>query len=114
LKASDSGRAIFVSSAAAQYCKPFWGAYSISKAALDALVKTYAAECENSSVRVNAINPGPLRTAMRAQAMPGEEASTLAHPSEISDTLVMMGSIACDRNGEMYDFPSRTWAGKAV
>ena len=61
LQKSDAGRALFVSSAAAYYHSAYWGAYSVSKAALEALVRTYASECDSSSIRVNLLNPGPIR-----------------------------------------------------
>ncbi len=73
LRASDAGRAIFVSSGAAHKCTAYWGPYSVSKAALEALVRTYAAETATTPVRVMLVNPGPLRTAMRRAAMPGED-----------------------------------------
>ena len=71
LRASDAGRAIFVTSGAARKCKAYWGAYSVSKAALEALVRTYAAETATTPVRVMLLNPGPLRTAMRKTAHAG-------------------------------------------
>ena len=91
LRQSASGRALFMSSGAAQTCRPFWGAYSVSKAALDAMVQTYAKEVQKTAVRVVAINPGRTRTAMRAQAMPGEDPLTLPHPSEIVPHLTEAG-----------------------
>lgn len=109
LKASKAGRVIFVSSGAAQKCKAYWGAYSVSKAALEALAKTYANECENTNIRVNLLNPGGTRTAMRAQAMPGEDPDILPHPSELGECIVMMASHECAKNGALYDFPTSTW-----
>src|SRR5208283_2348475 len=79
LRASDAGRAAFISSGAAQKqdFAAFWGPYAASKAALDAIVRTYAAETLRvSNVRVMSVNPGPLRTKMRAAAMPGEDPAT--------------------------------------
>ncbi|MGH6800203.1 MAG: SDR family NAD(P)-dependent oxidoreductase, partial [Methylocella sp.] len=76
LRTAEAGRVIFVTSGAghAAQLKPYWGPYSVTKAALDALARTYAAETMNiSRVRVMAVNPGPLRTKMRAAAMPGED-----------------------------------------
>ena len=73
LRKSDAGRALFVSSGVARNFRPYWGAYAVSKAALEALALTYAAECENTKVKVNLLNPGPMRTGMRAKAMPGED-----------------------------------------
>ncbi len=90
LRQSDAGRAVFVSSSSAKSAKAFWGAYAASKAALEALVKSYAAEVVNTSLRVNVFYPGAVRTAMRAKAMPGEDPETLPHPSEISGALIDM------------------------
>ncbi len=78
LKRSDAGRAVFVTSGAATGKYAYWGPYAVSKAGLEALVKTYAHELEDTSVRVNLVNPGPVRTAMRAKAFPGEDPNTLA------------------------------------
>ena len=68
---------MFVTSGAARKHTPFWGGYAMSKAALESLALTYAAECEGTYIKVNLLNPGPVRTAMRAKAMPGEDPDTL-------------------------------------
>ena len=88
LKQSDAGRAVFVTSGAAHKNRPYWGGYAVTKAALETLVLTYAAECAQTEIKVNLINPGPVRTRMRAQAMPGEDPETLPHPSEIVPLIV--------------------------
>ena len=75
---ADAGRAVFVTSGAAQRCSAYWGPYSTSKAALDALVRTYAAEIATTAVRANLFSPGPTRTRMRALAMPGEDPDYVA------------------------------------
>ena len=83
LRASDAGRAVFVTSGAGSKAEmtPYMGPYATSKAALDALARTYAAETANTSrVRVMVANPGPLRTRMRATLMPGEDPATLQTP----------------------------------
>ena len=59
---------------------PYWGAYATSKAALDMLVGTYAAECAHTNVRVNLFNPGPMRTGMRTEAFPGEDPRSCRRP----------------------------------
>jgi len=104
LKRSDAGRAIFVTSGAAHKSKPYWGGYATSKAALDTLVKTWAAECQQSSVRVNLINPGPTRTSMRKQAMPGEDPSMLTKPSDLAPLFIELALPSCTRNGEIVEF----------
>ena len=70
LRASDAGRAIFVTSGVARRVVPYWGAYAASKAALDMLVGVYAAEVAHTQVRVNLYNPGPMPTGMRARGLP--------------------------------------------
>lgn len=104
LKRSDAGRAIFVTSGAAHKNKPYWGGYAMSKAALEAIVKTWAAECANTNVRANLISPGPTRTAMRKQAMPGEDPTTLTKPAELVPLFIEMAMASCTRNGEVVEF----------
>lgn len=103
LRASDAGRAIFMSSGAAHKCKAYWGAYSISKAALEALARTYAAELAKTQVRVSLVNPGATRTAMRAKAMPGEDPQTLPAPADIAECLLPLAEPADQENGALYD-----------
>ena len=104
LRLSEAGRAIFLTSGAAQNCRAYWGPYSVSKAALEALVKTYAAEVNDSSVRVNLINPGPVATAMRAKAMPGEDPATLPKPEDLAETFVQLALPECAKNGEIIQY----------
>lgn len=88
LRASDAGRAIFLSSGVAQKPRAFWGAYAASKAGLEALVAVYADEMETTSVRALCVNPGAMRTKMRAGAYPGEDPLTLPEPAEIAPLIV--------------------------
>jgi NAD(P)-dependent dehydrogenase (short-subunit alcohol dehydrogenase family) len=104
LKAGDAGRAVFVTSGAVQRTRAYWGAYSASKAALDALVKTYAAECATMKLRVNLFNPGPTRTVMRAKAFPGEDPMTLPAPEEVAKAIVALALPSEIRNGEIVAF----------
>jgi NAD(P)-dependent dehydrogenase (short-subunit alcohol dehydrogenase family) len=105
LRASDAGRAVFVSSGAAHKCLAYWGPYSISKAALEALVRTYAAETVKTPLRVMLLNPGPLRTAMRRAAMPGEDPLTLKTPEELAPHIVKLALSDWSETGKIYDFP---------
>ncbi|MCG6859099.1 MAG: SDR family NAD(P)-dependent oxidoreductase [Salaquimonas sp.] len=107
LRASDAGRAIFLSSGAAHSTRPFWGAYAASKAALEALARVYAGESAKTSIRVVIVDPGAMRTAMRAQAMPGEDPETLPDPGEIVPDLVMLASPQMQENGKIYKFASK-------
>lgn len=106
LQQSDAGRAVFVTSGAAVNCRPFWGLYSASKAALEVLVRTYAAEVDSGTVRANLLNPGPVRTAMRAKAVPGEDPATLPSPEEVAETVVQLVEPGCSENGVVYDYPT--------
>ena len=106
LQMSDAGRAVFVSSGAASKCRAYWGPYSVSKAALEALVRTYAAETANTKIRAMLLNPGPLRTSMRAAAMPGEDPETLRTPEDLAPHIVRLASPASEDTGKLYDFPS--------
>jgi NAD(P)-dependent dehydrogenase (short-subunit alcohol dehydrogenase family) len=104
LKASDAGRAIFVTSGAATNIRAYWGVYSATKAALDVLIKTYAAECATTSVRANLFSPGPIRTGMRAKAFPGEDPMTLPTPEDVAPQIVALGLPTETRNGEIINF----------
>ena len=104
LRASDAGRAVFVSSAAARKCLAYWGPYSISKAALEAMVKTYAAEIATTGTRANCFNPGPTRTRMRATAMPGEDPMSLPSAEDVAAQIVPMCMPSFDDNGAVYKY----------
>ena len=106
LRRSDNGRVAFVSSAAAQSAKPFWGLYAASKAALNAMAKSYAGELVQSKIRVNVFYPGAVRTAMRAQAMPGEDPKTLPAPAEVAPKLVDLLSPQCTQHSKIFDVRS--------
>lgn len=103
LRQADAGRAVFVSSSSAKSARPFWGLYAASKAAVDAMVKSYAGEVEQTQVRVNVFYPGAVRTAMRAKAMPGEDPNTLPSPAEIAPKLVDMVLPSLAENGQLFD-----------
>lgn len=105
LRASDSGRAIFVTSGAAGGAHPYWGAYAVSKAALEAMVKTWAGEVTKTPVKVNLVDPGALRTSMRAEAYPGEDPETVRQAGEITDTFVELAEAASTRHGEIIQAP---------
>lgn len=107
LKRSDAGRAVFVTSGAASGKYAYWGPYAASKAGLESLVKTWAAELENTTVRANLVNPGAVRTTMRAKAFPGEDPMSLPAPEELGPLFVELASPACQRNGEVVNF--RAW-----
>jgi NAD(P)-dependent dehydrogenase (short-subunit alcohol dehydrogenase family) len=106
LRQSDAGRVVMVTSGAGQRCPAYWGPYAVSKAGLDALARTYAAETERTTpVRVMLVNPGPLRTRMRAAALPGEDPMTLRTPEEIAPKIVGFCLPSSSTTGALYDFP---------
>jgi NAD(P)-dependent dehydrogenase (short-subunit alcohol dehydrogenase family) len=107
LRRSDAGRAVFLSSGAAHNMRAYRGLYSTSKAALEALARTYAAETEKTSVRVNLFNPGPTRTRMRAQVMPGEDPMTLPPPEAVAEKIIELCVPRFTETGRLYDFPTR-------
>ncbi len=107
LRRSDAGRAVFLTSGAAHHMRPYWGLYSTSKAALEAVVRTYAAETERTAVRVNLVNPGPTRTRMRAQVMPGEDPMTLPPPEDVAESIVELCAPGFSETSRIYDFPTR-------
>ena len=104
LRRAEAGRAVFVSSSSAHSARPYWGLYAASKAALEAMVKSYAGEMATTSVRANIFNPGATRTAMRAEAMPGEDPDTLPRPATVAPALVDMVTPAYSENGMLFDF----------
>lgn len=111
IKRSDAGRAVFVTSGAASGKYAYWGPYAASKAGLEALVKSWAAELSNTNVRANLVNPGPVRTGMRQKAFPGEDEKTLPAPEELGPLFVELAAPSCERNGEIVNF--RDWRAAA-
>lgn len=108
LRASDAGRVVFLSSGVAQRgdISAFWGPYAASKSALDAILSAYAAETVNvSNVRAMSVNPGPLRTRMRAAAMPGEDPGTLRTPEDFAPKVADLCAPGWTETGKIYDFP---------
>ena len=106
LRASDAGRAVFVTSGAAWHARAYWGPYAVSKAALNVMAQVWAAEMASTAVRVNLFNPGATRTRMRAAAMPGEDPATLKVPDGAAGKLVELCLPEWTENGKIFDFPS--------
>lgn len=103
LQASDAGRAVFITSGAATNNRAYRGPYSISKAALNALARTYAAETVTTKIRVNMLNPGPTRTRMRAGMMPGEDPMTVKPVEPVAAQIVAMCLPTFQETGKLYD-----------
>ncbi|HVZ14773.1 MAG TPA: SDR family NAD(P)-dependent oxidoreductase [Bauldia sp.] len=108
LRASDAGRALFVTSGVTRSAPPFWGVYTLSKAALDAMVRTWAGELRATRATANLLSPGMLRTRMRAEAMPGEDPMTLKPPEAIVPDIVRMLSPDYTDNGVVFSFARGT------
>ena len=101
LAASDAGRAVFVTSSVARAPRAYWGAYAATKAGMESLVLCWADEVENTALRVNLFDPGPVATRMRAQAYPGENPNTLPTPDEAAANLVGLCLPAVQAHGTL-------------
>lgn len=103
LRRSDAGRAIFVTSGVARTDRAYWAPYSVSKAALEALAKTYANETSDSAVKVNLIDPGATATRMRAEAYPGEDQTTLPTPEHVAESFVKLAMPEWSETGQIVE-----------
>jgi NAD(P)-dependent dehydrogenase (short-subunit alcohol dehydrogenase family) len=111
LQQSDAGRGVFITSAAASIAPGYLGPYAASKAALEALVRTWANETASTPLRINLFNPGPIRTRMRATIFPGEDPLTLETPEQVAEFIVPMCAPAWNQTGKLYDYPVRRLLG---
>jgi NAD(P)-dependent dehydrogenase (short-subunit alcohol dehydrogenase family) len=109
LRQSDAGRVVFISSGSAARTAALRGAYSVSKAALEALARTYANEAAESKLRVNIFNPGPIRTRMRAYVAPAEDPMTLDTPEQCAEKLADLCMPDYTGNGKLYDYRTKTY-----
>lgn len=103
LRQAPAARVVFVSSGAAHSGKAYRGPYAISKAALEMMGRTYAAETVTTPVRVNIINPGPTRTRMRAQLMPGEDPQTVQPPEDAAAAILTLCLPSFQETGRLFD-----------
>lgn len=110
LRTSDAGRAVFITSGASQSRKAYWSLYAATKAALDALVESYAKEVEYSNLKVNLVDPGPTATQMRAKAMPGEDPATLPKAEDIAELVVSLCRPDSQAHMQRINYPD--WAAK--
>lgn len=108
LRLSRAGRVVFISSGVAATARAYWGPYAVSKAALEVLARTYANETSTTAVRVNLLDPGAIRTRMRAQAMPGEDPTTLDPPERVAEKIVELCLPGFAVSGKLYDFRAKT------
>jgi NAD(P)-dependent dehydrogenase (short-subunit alcohol dehydrogenase family) len=110
MQKSDQGRALLLTSSLAHKCKPFWGAYSASKAAVEALARTWAYESERLPLKIISVDPGATRTAMRAQAFPGEDPDTLPHPHDVAKVIAGLAGPDMTETGKLYIVRERRFA----
>lgn len=103
LRAAPDGRAIFVTSGIARAPRAYWGPYAVSKAGLEILVKTYAAEIEKTRVRANLIGPGVVRTRLRARVFPGEDPMALPPPESVAEAFLQLALPECRHNGAIVN-----------
>lgn len=103
LRRSDAGRVIFVTSGVARSARAYWAPYSVTKAALENLAKTYANETADSPIKVNIIDPGATATRMRAEAYPGEDQSTLRTPEAVAEAFVPLATPNWMETGQIVD-----------
>src|ERR1700749_3552154 len=108
LKKSDAGRAVFITSGAANKATGYLGPYAASKAALETLARVWAQETASTLLRINLFNPGPIRTRMRAAVFPGEDPMTLDTPEQAAELIVPMCLPTWTESGQFYDYPTRT------
>ncbi len=108
LKASDASRAVFVTSDTARLAPAYRGPYAASKAALEALARTWANENLTTVLRVNLFDPGPIRTHLRGTIMPGEDSSALDSPDQAAEFIVPMCTPSWRETGKLYDYRTRT------
>lgn len=99
---SDAGRAMFLTTGVAGG-RAYWGGYAVTKTALEAMVKTWAEEMSETALKINLINPGAVRTSMRADAYPGEDPETLPTPEDITDVFVGLAEPNCLRHSEIVN-----------
>jgi NAD(P)-dependent dehydrogenase (short-subunit alcohol dehydrogenase family) len=107
LRAAEAGRAVFVTSGITYRARAYWALYAASKTALEMLVRVYAEEIAKTKVRVNLFNPGPIRTRMRAKAMPGEDPMSLDTPEQAAATIVALCLPSCEANGLVFNYPDK-------
>lgn len=106
LRESDAGRAVFVTSGAGHKANAYWGLYATTKAALDMLARTYAAETMKTNVRVTLLSPGPIATRMRATAFPGEDAQALLPPEAVVPLALKVLAPEWQETGKLVDLRS--------
>jgi NAD(P)-dependent dehydrogenase (short-subunit alcohol dehydrogenase family) len=104
LKRAPAGRVVFVTSGLSWMAQAYCGPYAASKASLDALARTYAAETASTNVRVNLFGPGQTRTRMLASGWPGIDLQTVPPPDDVAKAIVPLCLPSCTESGRLYNF----------
>jgi len=104
LQRAPAGRVVFITSGSAHNARAYRGPYSVSKAALETMARTYANETATTNLRINVFSPNPTRTRMRAAIAPGEDPMTLPTPDEVARAIVPLCLPSCNESGKYYDF----------
>lgn len=107
LRAAPAARVILMSSGAAHGARPYWGAYAVSKAGLEAMGRAWAGESEQTNMKINFLDPGAVATVMRAAAYPGEDPASLPSPADIAPLFTQMLSPDWSTHGELIS--ARDW-----
>jgi NAD(P)-dependent dehydrogenase (short-subunit alcohol dehydrogenase family) len=108
LRQSAAGRAVFVTSAAANRASAYLGPYAASKAGLETLARAWAQETASTAIRVNLFDPGPIRTRMRASVFPGENPMTLDTPEQAAEFIVPMCAPEWTETGKLFEYKTRS------
>jgi len=103
LRASDAGRAVFISTSVTAKRRAYWGPYASSKIGLEMLAHTYALETSKTNLKVSSVDPGAMRTKMRTEAYPGEDPQSVPHPKDVAPYILKLLSPAFQETGQRYD-----------
>jgi NAD(P)-dependent dehydrogenase (short-subunit alcohol dehydrogenase family) len=107
LRLSDAGRAAIISTYAGLQGRAYWSAYAASKAAVDTFARSWADETKELKLRVNVVDPGVARTAMRAQAVPGEDPLQLPTPAEVARRIMPVFASDLNETGQLWSVPEQ-------
>ncbi|PVV08098.1 MAG: YciK family oxidoreductase [gamma proteobacterium symbiont of Ctena orbiculata] len=114
LRKADDASILFTSDRVGRKGRAYWGAYGVSKFAIEGLMQTLAEELESSQIRVNSIAPGPTQTALRAWAYPGEDPTSLPLPDQIMNNyLYLMGPDSKEIKGQALSAQAVTQVDKS-
>ena len=101
---SKNGKAIFITSGASEGFRPFWGAYAITKAGLDSMIRAWSSEMKETNLSINLYDPGATKTQMRAKAYPGEDPNTLKNPIAVGEDILRICDKDFRQNGERIKY----------